>query len=72
MDKPPKVLQSVYKRPLSANLISFSSKQGRKLFHESLSTGFMHNYFALAEQFTTQSEPAYCGPASLIMVLNAL
>lgn len=32
----------------------------------------MHNYFTLAEQFTTQSEPAYCGPASLTMVLNAM
>ena len=32
----------------------------------------MENYFILAEQFTTQAEPAYCGPASLIMVLNSL
>ena len=32
----------------------------------------MENYFKLAEQFTTQQEPAYCGPASLIMVLNSL
>ena len=32
----------------------------------------MENYFKLAEQFTTQSDPAYCGPASLIMVLNSL
>ena len=43
-----------------------------KLFGESLAQGYMHNYFSLAEQFTTQSEPSYCGPASLIMVLNAL
>jgi glutathione gamma-glutamylcysteinyltransferase len=34
--------------------------------------GTMENYFSLAEQYTTQSEPEYCGPASLIMVLNAL
>ena len=32
----------------------------------------MENYFHLSEQFLTQSEPAYCGPASLLMVLNAL
>lgn len=32
----------------------------------------MENYFPLSEQFVTQSEPAYCGPASLTMVLNAL
>jgi glutathione gamma-glutamylcysteinyltransferase len=30
------------------------------------------SYFVLAEQFTTQSEPAYCGITSLVMVLNAL
>lgn len=35
-------------------------------------SGSMENYFCLAEQFTTQSEPSYCGPASLIMCLNAL
>ena len=34
--------------------------------------GTMENYFKLAEQFTTQADPAYCGPASLIMVLNSL
>ena len=32
----------------------------------------MENYFKLAEQFTTQADPAYCGPASLIMALNSL
>ena len=32
----------------------------------------MDNYFKLSEQFVTQSETASCGPASLIMVLNAL
>jgi len=39
---------------------------------ESMTAGTMEDYFDLAEQFTTQSEPEYCGPASLIMVLNAL
>ena len=34
--------------------------------------GTMENYFGLAEQYTTQSEPEYCGPASLTMILNAL
>ena len=32
----------------------------------------MENYFPLSEQFITQSEPSYCGPASLIMILNAM
>lgn len=34
--------------------------------------GYMSNYFPLSEQFITQAEPAYCGPASLAMVLNSL
>ena len=29
-------------------------------------------YFSLVGNFTTQSEPAYCGPSSLAMVLNSL
>ena len=33
--------------------------------------GTIENYFKLAEQFTTQADPAYCGPASLIMILNS-
>jgi len=45
---------------------------GKKIFKESLMAGTMENYFGLAEQYTTQSEPEYCGPASLTMVLNAL
>ena len=32
----------------------------------------MEGYFLLAEQFSTQDEPAFCGLASLTMVLNAL
>lgn len=41
--------KTVYKRPLSENLISFSSKEGIQLFKESLDAGYMHNYFSLAE-----------------------
>lgn len=32
----------------------------------------MEVYFPLAEQFTTQALPSFCGLASLAMVLNAL
>ena len=32
----------------------------------------MESFFALAEQFVTQSEPSYCALSSLAMVLNAL
>ena len=57
-------------RILPEHTISFSSPMGKKLFKESLVAGTMENYFKLAEQFTTQQDPAYCGPASLTMVLN--
>jgi glutathione gamma-glutamylcysteinyltransferase len=32
----------------------------------------MHSYFALSEQFNTQCEPEYCGPGTLITILNTL
>jgi glutathione gamma-glutamylcysteinyltransferase len=57
---------------LPSNLVAFSSAEGKHLFKRALTQGGMENFFNLAEQFTTQSEPEYCGPASLIMVLNAL
>ena len=63
---------SVYMRELPGHTISFSSPAGKRLFKQALMAGTMENYFKLAEQFTTQADPAYCGPASLIMVLNSL
>ena len=61
-----------YRRPLPQELISFSSPEGRQLFTEALALGYMEGYFALAEQFHTQSEPAFCGIGTLVVVLNAL
>lgn len=63
---------SLYKRPLPASQVPFSSTQGRLLFQEALLAGSMNSYFPLAEQFHTQAEPTYCGISSLVMVLNAL
>ncbi|KAJ2850223.1 hypothetical protein IWW36_002073 [Coemansia brasiliensis] len=61
-----------YRRELPKDLVSFTSAAGRKLFKESLNEGYAEGYFNLAGNFTVQSEPAYCGPSSLAMVLNAL
>ena len=63
---------SYYKRNLPSDLIAFSSPHGKRLFKQALQSQSLENYFLLAEQFTTQQDPAYCGPASLIMCLNAL
>ncbi len=49
-----------------------SSPAGRAAFRQALDAGTMESYFALAEQFHTQAEPAFCGLGSLVTVLNAL
>lgn len=63
---------TVYRRALPDSAIAFSSPEGRRLFAEALAAGGMDGYFPLAEQFHTQSEPAYCGLGSLVVALNAL
>eukprot|EP00511_Aplanochytrium_stocchinoi_P009958 CAMPEP_0204862452 /NCGR_PEP_ID=MMETSP1348-20121228/2526_1 /ASSEMBLY_ACC=CAM_ASM_000700 /TAXON_ID=215587 /ORGANISM="Aplanochytrium stocchinoi, Strain GSBS06" /LENGTH=483 /DNA_ID=CAMNT_0052012403 /DNA_START=188 /DNA_END=1639 /DNA_ORIENTATION=- len=65
---------SVFRRelPVPPALGSFTSEAGRRLFAEALSNGTMEVYFALAEQFRTQDEPAYCGMTTLVMVLNTM
>jgi glutathione gamma-glutamylcysteinyltransferase len=64
-------MQSFYQRELPSIHIPFSSDDGISLFTETLPNGTLRNYFPLAEQYVTQSEPAYCALASLVMVLNA-
>ena len=55
--------------PLPDNLTDLNSEQGEKFFFES---GALQNYFAVADNFVTQKTQAYCGVASIVMVLNAL
>jgi len=66
------VPNSLYRRPLPADTIPFSSPEGRRIFADALATGGMDGYFRLAEQFHTQSEPTYCGLGTLVTALNAL
>ncbi|CAJ0945641.1 unnamed protein product, partial [Mesorhabditis belari] len=61
-----------YRRPLPQLCVPFASDEGKKMFTEALLEGNANIYFKLACQFTTQDEPAYCGPSSLVMCLNAL
>ncbi|KAG5232245.1 hypothetical protein OIU76_004910 [Salix suchowensis] len=62
-----------YRRALpSPPAIEFASPQGKQLFIEALEGGTMDSFFKLISCYQTQSEPAYCGLASLAMVLNAL
>jgi Phytochelatin synthase len=55
--------------PLTENLINFNSEQGEKLLVESKSRT---DFFPLTSQFITQDNQAYCGVASIVMVLNSL
>ena len=63
---------SVHKRVLPSNLIALSSPQGRKYLMETLQDNSAESYFALTEQFVNQSDPAFCGVTTLLMVCNAM
>jgi hypothetical protein len=55
--------------PLPDNLTGFSTRDGEAYFGES---DAHEAYFPLASNFLTQKTQAYCGVASMVMVLNAL
>ncbi|KAI8340032.1 Phytochelatin synthase-domain-containing protein [Chlamydoabsidia padenii] len=61
-----------YQRELPSTLVRFSSSLGKTFFRSSMEANHAEGFFPLTGNFTTQSEPAYCGPSSLAMVLNAL
>ena len=61
-----------YRRELPQTCISFGSKEGRQIFQSCLINKGLKSFYCLIEQHTTQSEPAYCGPSTLVIILNAL
>ncbi|CAM0913467.1 unnamed protein product [Alopecurus aequalis] len=64
---------SLYRRVLpSPPAVEFASVEGKRLFAEAMQGGTMEGFFSLISYFQTQSEPAFCGLASLSVVLNAL
>ncbi|GAV74655.1 Phytochelatin domain-containing protein/Phytochelatin_C domain-containing protein [Cephalotus follicularis] len=66
-------MAGLYRRMLpSPPAIDFASAEGKQLFIEAIRYGTMEGFYRLISYFQTQSEPAYCGLASLSMVLNAL
>ncbi|KAI8378062.1 Phytochelatin synthase-domain-containing protein [Radiomyces spectabilis] len=68
----PDLSKSFYQRQLPTHLVRFASPEGKALFRKAMDVGHAENFFPLTGNFTTQSEPAFCGPSSLAMVLNAL
>jgi hypothetical protein len=55
--------------PLPDNLINLNSSKGSALLHDSEA---LQSYWPLSIHFVTQKNQAFCGPASIVMVLNAL
>ncbi|HEY9811186.1 MAG TPA: phytochelatin synthase family protein [Halomicronema sp.] len=55
--------------PVKDNLINLNSSEGEQLLIESKARA---DYLPLILQFVTQDNLAYCGVASMVMVLNAL
>ena len=55
--------------PLAESLINLNSERGSRLLLESEDN---RSYWPLSIQFVTQKNQAFCGVASIVMVLNAL
>jgi hypothetical protein len=55
--------------PLPSGLVGFDSAEGEALL---VGAESRKDYFALAQHFVTQRNQAFCGVASIAMVLNAL
>lgn len=64
-------MTSFLRRPLPSHLIPFSSPTGRLRLREAEDAGHAEAFFTLIEQFSTQSEPAFCGLSSLVIVFNS-
>jgi glutathione gamma-glutamylcysteinyltransferase len=58
------IKDTFYQRELPQQLVRLSSPEGKRLFRESMDEGYAEGFFPLTGNFTTQSEPAYCGPGS--------
>jgi len=55
--------------PLPADVISFDSDEGEALL---IGAEARRDFFPLSSHFTNQINPAFCGPATISMILNAL
>jgi Phytochelatin synthase len=68
----PEPTYSVNKRILPSSLTALSSDEGREYLLQALTNKTAESYWRLMEQFVTQSDPAFCGITTLVMVLNAM
>jgi len=63
------VLSSAQTLPLPQSLVGASTDEGERLF---VDADAREAYFPLANNFLTQQNQAFCGVASMVMVLNAM
>lgn len=61
-----------YRKELPEDLVDFVSAESKLRLIRSLQAGSAEASLALLAQFSTQSEPAFCGLTSLVVCLNAL
>ena len=63
---------SLYKRIMPNFGINFSSKKSQEMLKESIIEENCNSFFQLIDQYQTQSDPTYCGPTTMVSVLNSL
>jgi glutathione gamma-glutamylcysteinyltransferase len=66
----PEPTYSVRRRVLPASLVPLNSRQGTLWLTDCLTQNTAALYIPLSEHFCNQSDPAYCGVTTLLMVLN--
>ena len=65
-------ITTIHRRGLPACCTAFTSEHGRARLAAAIATLKADPFYSLMSQFRTQDEPAYCGLATLVMVLNAM
>ena len=74
---PPLQSNSVYQLPLPTSPqarvmhVAFTSCKSQAYLVAAILAGYASNYFYLADQHLTQSEPTSCGLATICLILNA-
>jgi hypothetical protein len=63
---------SLYKRKMPNVGINFTSRVSQEMLKESLEQGSAASFFHIIDQLHTQTDPMYCGPATMTCIFNAL
>lgn len=64
--------RTFYQRPLPSSCTAFSSEPGKLFFRSALEHNGLKSFYSLIEQYSTQTEPAFCGLSTLVVALNAM